>query len=180
MARTPDDEEDDLALPAMDSETIRRLRYAMMLHWNDPAYVLGCFQWACAQEAYAFGESEEGITTNVAEARERSDELLSLWQTWMRKYPELYEKRVARWTDHDELPLGTRLAVRLTFLAAELEMIASEVEYTDAFRTTDQAFAVSEVALIRDHIGKLKEWVEEREKQIDVDDAVHDPEETVQ
>jgi hypothetical protein len=180
MSRTPDDEEDDLGLPAMDSETLRRLRYAMMLHWDDPAYVLGCFQWACAQQAHELGERDDGATTAVGEARKRADELLNLWQTWMRRYPELYEKRVARWTHHDELPLGSRLVVRLSFLMSELHTIANEVEYTDAFQADDQAFAMSQVALIRDHVSKLKEWFEEREKQINVDDAAHDPEETVQ
>lgn len=173
MTNIPDDEDDDVNLPAMDSEISRLLKHASRLRWDDPAYLLGALQWHCGKEAARLdGEDEDA----AERARERSGDLLEVWRAWMKRYPDLRAKRVARWSASDELALGTRLKLRFEFLTSQLKTIDSEVEYTEALQSDEQAFAKQKLAVIRQSVHDLAAWIHEREDRVNSDDATDDDE----
>lgn len=173
MPSIPDDEDDDVNLPAMDSEVSRILRYAARLRWDDSGYLLGALSWHCGTEAARLDEGDEDA---AAAARERSSNLLELWRQWMVRYPDMRAKRVARWSVSDELALGTRLKLRFDFIATQLKTIDDEFEYTEAFSSDEQAFAKRQIAAIRQGIDDLSVWIGEREESVNADDAADDDE----
>lgn len=159
MSNIPDDEDDDVNLPAMDSEISNLLRHAARLRWDDSAYLLGALQWHCGAEAATPDDEDEDAAER---ARERSMDLLELWRAWMKRYPDLRAKRVARWSVSDELALGTRLKLRFDFLTSQLKTIDSEVEYTKALQSDEQAFAKQKLAVIRQSAHDLAAWIVRR------------------
>jgi len=171
MSNIPDDEDDDLNLPAMDSEISSILRYASRLRWNDSGYLLGSLSWHCGAEAARLDEEDESA---AGAARERSSDLLELWRQWMTRFPDLRTKRVARWSVSDELALGTRLKLRFDFLSAQLKTIDDEVEYTEAFSDDEQAFAKDRIAALQETLNDLAAWIREREDRVNSDDAIDD------